>query len=206
MHIEPPELHWSQSASHEAKRRYLRPNHNKVFEHVLDNVEVLLDILEYHNAISSEEHSDFVGWLEDTRQAFLEDDAVGYIEMPQWLLHYYDLLRLVQKVAPEQQFRDAENRFCLVLLYPVDDSTSYGLNLNYRWHLPDQANNLVHYNVLCGYRLGWCHNFVTAQHHVPAIYLTDKMLITTLYSQFGQSLLDFRRTGLISKVVPQPYV
>lgn len=206
MLIEPPEVHWNDAPGHEFKRRHLRAQHNKVFIHVLENVEALHHLLHHYGAITDQELASSLGWISDARDAYDLDDVISFIEMPQWLLIYYDLVRLIQKYSSDTKFIDAERRFCLVLLYPHDDFSSYALNLNYRWTMPSPANNIAPYNVLCGYRLGRSKIFHTAARRVPAIYLEERLTITTLFSQYGSSLLDFTRSGLVGRVIPQKYV
>lgn len=208
LQIDPPQDHWNRSAEHEAQRRRERARHNQVFEHVMDNVKALLDVLLYVGGIDQEAHTTYLEGHEDALENYHLDSDTGYVEMPIWMIHYYDLLRQVQKFDLGEtgaKFNAALDRFCLILLYPVQDMSSYNLNLNYRWQLPEARNHVIYYHVLSGYRIGRSKLHGSTTGTRPAIYLTDHMEITTLFSRPMTSAIDLTRTGLVSQINPEKY-
>ncbi|MHA0042976.1 hypothetical protein [Deinococcus sp. PEB2-63] len=205
IHIDPPAHNWNDLDGHIDKRKHLRENHNKVFQHILSNCQNLVDILSNFNIISNEEKNLYRESFVDVIELLLEDSATGYIEMPYWVAIYYDLLNKAHSYTGDQRLGSALDRFCLTLVYPPQDCTSYNLNLNYRYQMPQLGGNVAYYNVLAGYRLGRSKVHRGTNGDRPAIYLEEKMLITTLFSGFGTSLVDLTRTGLVSLIKPEKY-
>lgn len=209
LQIDPPQDHWNRSAEHEQKRRREREMHNRVFENIMENVKVVLDVLLFVGGITADDHAAYLEGHSDTMENYRDDSDTGYIEMPIWMIHFYDLLRLLQKFdlgESGRRFTAALERFTLVLLYPVEDKSSYNLNLNYRWQLPDTRNMVIYYHVLSGYRIGRSMFHQRTAGDRPAVYLTEHMQITTLFSRTQTSAIDFTRTGLISRIDPEKYV
>lgn len=209
LQIDPPQEHWNRSVEHEQQRRRQRQTHNKVFENIMDNVKTTLDALLFAGGITAEDHAAYLEGHSDTMENYWDDSDTGYIEMPIWMIHLYDLLRQLQKFdlgEGGRKFTAALERFTLVLLYPVEDKSTYNLNLNYRWQIPDTRNMVIYYHVLSGYRIGrsMLHQSTTGDR--PAVYLTEHMQITTLLSRPLTSPIDFRREGLISRIDPEKYV